>query len=115
MDVIIADKNQYRLFYYQKKENYALLALLVFSFGFGLGLPARTFVLFFPATDELVLSSSLAIAAGVESAATFRSESALLCLRRLRLDSAGVSMMLSSCAAASEELGTSVDGVLRAT
>jgi hypothetical protein len=113
MHVIIADKNQYCLFLYQKQnKNHALLALLVFSFGFGPGLPARTFVLFFSATDELVSSSSLAISAGVESAATFRPESALLCLRRLRLDSAGVSMMR---AAAEEELGTSVDGVLRAT
>jgi hypothetical protein len=111
MGVIIADKNQYWLFFTNKKlnKNYALLALLVFS----LGLPASTFVFFFSTTGELVLSASLAIAAGMESTATFRSESALLFLRRLRLDSASVSMMLSNCAAASEDLGTGV-GVLRA-
>jgi hypothetical protein len=101
-------------FFLQKEKIHALLALLIFSLVFGFGLPARTLVLFFSATDEFVLSSSLAIAAGVESAATFRSESALLFLRRLRLDSAGVSMMLSNCAAASEEPGTDVDGALGA-
>jgi hypothetical protein len=94
-------------------KNYALLGLLVFSSVFGFGLPAWTFILFFSETEELVLSSPLAIAAGVESAAVFRSESDLLFLRRLRLDSAGVSMMLSNCAAASEEPGTGIDGVLR--
>jgi hypothetical protein len=98
----------------KSKYIYALLALLVFSLVFSFGLPARTFVLFLSATNELVLSSSLAMAAGVDSAATSRSESALLFLRRLRLDSAGISMMLSNCGAASEEPGTGVDGVLRA-
>ena len=85
------------------------------TFGPYFRLPAGSFRLFrslFSTADGLVLSSSLAIAAGVQSTASLRSESALLFLRRLRLDSAGVSMMLSNSALASEELGTSV-GVLR--
>lgn len=103
----------------QKTKNHALLALLVFSLDLGFGLPARIFVLFFSAIDELILSPSLAIAAGVEYAATFRSDSTLLFLRRLRLDSAGISVMLSiwACdvaAALSEEPTTDVDGVFRA-
>jgi hypothetical protein len=116
MGVIIADRESILTFIIiTKNKNYALLALLVFSliFGFGFGLPAWIFVFFFSATDELALSSS-AMAAGVESPATSRSESPLLFLRRLRLGSVGVSMMLSNCAAASEEPGTGADGVLRA-
>ena len=86
------------------------------TFGPYFRLPAGSFRLFrslFSTTDGLVLSSSLAIAAGAQSTASFRSESALLFLRRLRLDPSGVSMMPSNCAAASEELGTGA-GVLRA-
>ena len=100
MDVTIVDE----------KQQYLLR-----TFGPYFRLPAGSFRLFrslFSTTDGFVLSSSLAIAAGVQSTASFRSESGLLFLRRLRLDSAGVSMMLSNCALASEELGTSV-AVLR--
>lgn len=94
--MIIADKIILTFFFFTK--NHALLALLAFSLVLGFGLPARTFVLFFSATDELVMSPSLAIAAGVESAATFRSKYALLFLRRLLLDSPGVSMVCSNWA-----------------
>ena len=71
------------------------MALLVFSFS----LAAKTFFLVFVlallVTDELALSASLAMAAGTESTTTPRSEFALLFRRRLWLDSAGVSMLLS--------------------
>jgi hypothetical protein len=82
MSIIVADTIDIDL---ENINKYALLALLAFSLAFN-------FVPSLLVADGLVLSPSLAIAAGIESAATFCSESALLFRRRLRLDSAGVSM-----------------------